>query len=222
MREMQVRRKRLAFSVRDLKGSLSHSETLYAVRPKSDASLSGSTITIHGRLSLATRIMNRPSTTLASNAVARSSIARTSTSVYAALFHAQFGVRREREFPIPPKRRARPARDGFRLDGRTRLVARRAGGWDSRAGPILWIGCPARRAFPNAAKTAAARDPRGAAVLLEGFHRMEWWLLWRSSPRNSRFGPATALAETRNGRICASASHRICTTTSAAGSAASR
>src|SRR5438046_600563 len=50
MREMQVRRKWLAFSVRDLKGSLSHSETSYAVTTtKSDASLSGSTITIHGR-----------------------------------------------------------------------------------------------------------------------------------------------------------------------------
>src|SRR5712691_3151280 len=82
MREMQVRRKRLAFSVRDLKGSLSHSETSYAVTTtRTDASLSGSTITIHGRLFLATWIMNRPSTTLGSNPVARSSIARTSTSV---------------------------------------------------------------------------------------------------------------------------------------------
>ena len=76
MREMQVRRKWLAFSVRDLQGSLSHSETSYAVTiTKSDASLSGSTITIHGRLLFRLWIMNRPSTTLGSNAVARSSIA---------------------------------------------------------------------------------------------------------------------------------------------------
>src|SRR5258705_13738390 len=99
MREMQVRRKCLASSVRHLKGSLSHSETSYAVTTtKSDASLSGSTITIHGRLFLATRIMNRRSTVRGSNAVDASSIAWTS----AALFHAQFGVRRERQLPIPP------------------------------------------------------------------------------------------------------------------------
>src|SRR3954465_7003637 len=45
MREMQVHRKWLASSVRDLKGSLCHSETSKAVTmTSSDASVSGSTM----------------------------------------------------------------------------------------------------------------------------------------------------------------------------------
>ena len=64
---------------------------------KSDASLSGSTITIQGRLSLATWIMNRPPTMLGSNAVARSSIARMSTSVTAIATEQPINCSRRRE-----------------------------------------------------------------------------------------------------------------------------
>ena len=60
MGQVQVRRKRLAFSVRDLKGSHSHSETSYTVTTtRREASLSGSTITIHGPAALQRRSFAR-------------------------------------------------------------------------------------------------------------------------------------------------------------------
>jgi len=57
MREMQIRRKRLAFSVRDLKGSLSHSETSYAVTTtRSDAFESGNEICLAPQMTVQKRV----------------------------------------------------------------------------------------------------------------------------------------------------------------------
>src|SRR5260221_4522684 len=54
--------------------------------------------------------MNRPSTTLGSYRVARSSIARTSISGHAPLLHPELSVASERELPIPPFGKSWPRR----------------------------------------------------------------------------------------------------------------